>query len=258
MANVYRKKKYINYPDVEVRLSKDLEGMYDPKHLEIFVKQIRKLPKEVPVLEFVQTNEALASQDRIAKIRDLSMLAAVSKKCQIFVAYKKDETYSMGNSVGKVFSTVTTGAGETSAGLITLNSKRIKEAYADNAHFIANTIFHEILHVYGLDHSIGMPEKVKNRPVMQLGKMLPIGLSFDDRCGLKEIYQTPKKKLVCVTVNADGKYVALLNKDKPNKSQSKSLYQGSATFPYTPKGKYDVIIDGVKIKTVTIKKDVSL
>lgn len=211
-----------------------------------FVKQLDKMPKEIAKIDYkgAAVYPVANTTERIQTVRDLK--AESSEVTRIHVAYEYNETYRMGNSVGKVFAT--------NAGLILLNDVRLRQVAGDppNATYLINLIAHEILHIYGLDHASGLGILLKNRPVMNLGKFAFIGMSFDDRMGLAEYYNIRKGKRKSLTINAKGKTVGILHKDKKKWSQGKDLVNGTATFPYTKPGRYAVYIDNKKVKSVKV------
>lgn len=242
-ANLYNRKITIGYPAVEVYLSADCGTLVDLKDLRIFEKQIEKLPLEIPRIKFYQSEDTLESglQNSIDKTKALTIQSQLKNIQQIFIAYKPNETYGLGNVIGKVFAT--------NSGLILLNDQRIQQAYGYDKAFVANLIIHEILHVYGLDHANGLGSLVKNKPVMSLGKQSPIGMSFDDRAGLLENYAVTSK-MSSIPLQAQGSEAILLN---GSKSQAKNIKNGLVTFTHVPKGKYKLLVDGVQTRRINVK-----
>jgi hypothetical protein len=186
-GNVYTPKRAINFDTVEVYLSKDLATIQDIEDLKLFARRFNKLPTGIPRIEFIQSEETLEPglSNSISKSIELSSLSQEKYKMQVFIAYKTDETYGLGNVIGKVFAS--------NSGLILLNDRRIAQAYDYHEGFVINLIIHEIMHVYGLDHAIGLSKYVKDIPVMSLGKSAPVGISFDDMVALFENYDIKNK-----------------------------------------------------------------
>lgn len=242
-ANLYKRKIKIDYPQVDAYLSKDCANIVDIDDLRTFEKQIAKLPNPIPKIKFYQSDETLEPglQNSINKSKALTLESQSKNIQQVFIAYKPNETYGLGNVIGKVFAT--------NSGLVLLNDQRIKQAYDYDKGFVANLIIHEILHVYGLDHANGLGNLVANKPVMSLGKQSPIGMSFDDQAGLLENYGVTNK-MSSVSLQTDGDVAVLLG---GNKSQAKNTGNGAVTFTHVPKGNYWFIVDGVKIKKVKVK-----
>jgi hypothetical protein len=104
------------------------------------------------------------------------------------------------------------------------------------------------MHVYGLDHAIGLSKYVKDIPVMSLGKSAPMGISFDDKVALFENYDI-KNKMASISFASEAKEVILLN---GKKTQAKNTRNNQVTFTHVPKGRYWLIEDGVKIKRIKI------
>ena len=261
MANLYKNKRYIQYPKIQVGLSKSLSDLVDWQLLHKMERQIANLPVKIPRLQFYKTTETLGTDfnSKKAKAIELTVKARDEGIAQSFVAYEPDATYSLGNTVGKVWAQTLSASGKTSSGLILLNDKRIAQVSEHDRVYLANLILHEVLHIYGLAHAEGLPfTKVKNTPVMNAGKFGCLGLSYDDKVGLKEIYGTPQKRLITVEVTSSGGNVGLLNLGKKNKSQGKTLVDGKAIFTHVPKGRYSLYISNVKKKTFNLKKDISI
>ena len=246
-ANVYTPRKFIEYPSVEVHLSKDLADIVDIKNLNIFAKQINKMPVEIPRVSFHQSDETLEKENRISKAISLNVESANTGIQQIFVAYKHGEDYGLGNTIAKVYAS--------NAGLIVLNDIRLRNRQAYDYHpgFTTNAIIHEIVHIYGLNHADGLGTIVKNIPVMSLGKSAPLGMSFDDKAGLLENYNVVSKKLREVCIETNGKVVAIINKKNKELSQSKNVKDGKVLFTHVVKGKYYVLVDGVEIERIMVK-----
>ena len=242
-ANLYTKKIKIDYPTVEAYLSKDCEALVNISDLQIFEKQIAKLPVAIPRIKFYQSEETFESgfQNSIDKTRALALQSQSKNAFQIFIAYKPGQTYGLGNVIGKVFAT--------NSGLILLNDQRIQQAYDYDKGFVANLIIHEVLHIYGLDHADGLGNLVANKPVMSLGKQSPIGMSFDDIAGLLENYDVINR-MKNLTLPVDGKVVALID---GKKSQAKNSKDGIVTFTHVPQGNYWLIVDGVRVRRITVK-----
>jgi hypothetical protein len=241
-ANLYNRKIKIDYPQVDVYLSKDCANIVDMDDLRIFEKQIAKLPNPIPRIKFYQSEEILEPglQNSINKTRSLTLESQSKNIQQIFIAYQPGQTYGLGNVIGKVFAS--------NSGLILLNDIRIAQAYDYDKGFVANLIIHEVLHIYGLDHANGLGSLVKNKPVMSLGKQSPTGISFDDKAGLLENYNA-KTKMSSVSLNTNGNVVALVGK----KSQAKNAIDGSVTFTHVPSGKYKLFVDSVQIRKLVVK-----
>lgn len=242
-ANLYTPKIKIDYPTVEAYLSKDCEALVNISDLQIFEKQIAKLPVAIPRIKFYQSEETFESglQNSIDKTRELFLSSQDKGIYQIFIAYKPGQTYGLGNVIGKVFAT--------NSGLILLNDQRINQAYEYDKGFVANLIIHEVLHIYGLTHADGLGNLVVNKPVMSLGKQSPIGMSFDDIAGLLENYNVINR-MKKLTLPVDGKVVALID---GKKSQAKNSKDGIVTFTHVPQGNYWLIVDGVKIKRIQVR-----
>jgi len=242
-ANLYTPKATIEYPTIEAYLSKDCEALVNMSDLQVFERQIAKLPIAIPRIKFIQSEETFESglQNSINKTRELFLSSQNKGIYQIFIAYKPGQTYGLGNVIGKVFAT--------NSGLILLNDQRINQAYEYDKGFVANLIIHEVLHIYGLAHADGLGNLVVNKPVMSLGKQSPIGMSFDDIAGLLENYDVINR-MKNLTLPVDGKVVALVN---GKKSQAKNSKDGIVTFTHVPQGNYWLIVDGVKIKRIQVR-----
>ena len=256
MANIYKRRLYIQEESVCIALSESLYELVDHKLLNKAIKQINKLPKPIPkITGFIKAVGAPlenTTDAKIQKTRDLVALTSETGIMQVHVAYEPGEKYGLGNSVGRVYAT--------NSGVILLNDVRLKQVAGElvDAIYLVNLIIHELLHVYGIDHAAGLGTLVKNRPVMNAGKFAYVGLSFDDKAGLFENYFVPKRKRVEVTINSveSGSRVALINKQKNKLSQGKNLVNNTATFTHVPKGKYLVYINEQKAsKTIAINKD---
>jgi hypothetical protein len=242
-GNLYSPKATIEYPTIEAYLSKDCEALVNMSDLQIFEKQIAKLPIVIPRIKFYQSQETFESgfQNSIDKTKALALQSQSKNTFQIFIAYKPGQTYGLGNVIGKVFAT--------NSGLILLNDQRINQAYEYDKGFVANLIIHEVLHTYGLGHADGLGNLVLNKPVMSLGKQSPIGMSFDDIAGLLENYDVINR-MENLTLPVDGKVIALID---GKKSQAKNSKDGIVTFTHVPKGNYWLIVDGIKIKRIIVK-----
>lgn len=242
-ANLYKRKIKIDYPQVDAYLSKDCADIVDMDDLRTFEKQIAKLPNSIPRIKFYQSEETFESgfQNSIDKTRALTLESQSKNAFQIFIAYKPNETYGLGNVIGKVFAT--------NSGLILLNDQRIQQAYEYDKGFVANLIIHEVLHIYGLAHADGLGNLVLNKPVMSLGKQSPIGMSFDDIAGLLENYNVINR-MGNLTLPVDGKVAALID---GKKSQAKNSKDNIVTFTHVPQGNYWLIVDGEKIRKVKVR-----
>lgn len=212
------------------------------------VAQLDAMPKEIAKLDYkgASVYAVANSSERIQTVRDLKAEQDASGTYRIHVAYEPGNSYRMGNSVGKVFATNT--------GLILLNDVRLKQVAGDlpDAIYLINLILHEILHVYGIDHASGFDIKIRNRPVMNIGKFGFIGMNFDDRMGLAEYYNIRKGKRKTLTINVQGNNVLILNKDKRKFSQGKNIKDGQAIFPYTKPGRYFIYVNGDKKRSVKV------
>lgn len=246
-ANLYKRKISIPYPTVEVYLSDDCRNLVSLEDLEIFARQINRMPSGIPRISFYQTDETLGTSfnNRLAKSRELTLESIAENTQYIFVAYKVGEKYGLGNTIGTVWATNT--------GLILLNDVRITEAYGYDRELVTNLIIHEILHVYGLDHATGVTSQfVKNTSVMNLGKSGKIGMSFDDKAGLLENYGI-ENEMRNFEYATNGRIVTLLGKTKKKHTQGKRVVDGLVNFTHVPKGVYLVYVDGIKEKRVNIK-----
>lgn len=246
-ANLYKRKIIIPYPSVEVYLSDDCRELVNLEDLEIFAKQINRMPSGIPRISFYQTDETLGTSfnDRLAKSRELTLESIAENTQHVFVAYKVGEKYGLGNTVGTVWAT--------NAGLILLNDVRIAEAYDYDRELVTNLIIHEVLHIYGLDHASGVTSQfVKNTSVMNLGKDGKIGMNFDDRAGLLENYGI-QNKMKDFSYETDGRIVTLLGKTKRKHTQGKRVVDGLVNFTHVPNGVYLVYVDGIEEKRVRVK-----
>lgn len=259
MGNIFSKRKYINYELVLVHLSDSLSDIVRWKYLRKIEKQINKMPQPIPRIKFVEDCGALENSfdAKRSKSGSLISLAKETNVAQIFVAYEPGETYSIGNTVGRVWDQTANSKGETPSGLILLNDKRLQQVSAGDDIYLANLILHEVLHVYGLAHAKGMVGfEVRNQPVMNLGKFGYVGLSHDDRAVLKENYEVPVRgKNITVTIKTNGDSIGLFNRDNSIKSQGKELRNGVATFTHLKQGKYTIYVDGIKVKNQTLRKN---
>mgnify|MGYP000173914446 CR=1 FL=1 len=255
MANLHKRKFTIEQSEIDIRFSQSLWDSIDHKKLQRVFKGINKLPTGIPKIRevFAATDPILknTATDKIAKVKSLFKETDQIGVFQVHIAYEPGETYSLGNTVGRVFAIP--------GGLILLNDQRIKQVAGERIDptYLVNLILHELLHAYGVDHARGLPfHKVKNTPVMNIGKFGKLGLAQDDIAGLRERYNVPKRNRVTLTINTtQGDRVGLVNKDKNARSQGKNVIKGQAVFPQLHKGKYDVYIEDRKTKIVTVKKD---
>lgn len=257
MANLYKKKRRMIHSTVKVMLCNELKPFVNTDYLKKIEKQMKKLPGDIPELKFVFSDDAIENTFDAKRAKIAELLTNATNQGQIFVSYKPGEKYSLGNTVGQVWGQTVTGNGEVSTGLILLNEPRMEQVSGHHHIYVVNLILHEVLHVLGLDHASGITPNmsVKNMAVMNLGKFSHVGLSYDDKAGLKENYDLPTHKQVQLTINASGGNVAIINKKQKNKSQGKWLINSTATFTHVKKGKYIIYVDGNKTKTITVKKD---
>lgn len=254
MANLHKRQFTIKENKIDITLSQSLWDIVDHGKLQKVCEQINKLPVEIPKVSTVWYPSSHALENtaaaKIAKVQELSDKTQTIGRFQVYVAYEPGETYSLGNTVGRVFSLP--------SGLILLNDKRLKQVAGDpiDPTYLVNLILHELIHIYGVDHALGLPfNKIKNTPVMNAGKFGKLGLAQDDIAGLRERYNVPQRKRVTLTVNSSADRIGLVNKEKNARSQGKKVTNGQAIFPQLHKGKYIIYQDDVKIKTITIKKD---
>lgn len=259
MANIYKRRISIRFDKVCITLSASLYKIVNKQMLEKAIKQINKLPAPIPKITGYKKDKGEPLENdhgtKIQKVRDLVAASSATRVQQVHIAYEPGEKYSLGNSVGRVFAS--------NGGLIVLNDVRLKQVAGEPPHetYLVNLIIHELLHVYGIDHAAGLgffinnKPFLRNRPVMNAGKFAFVGMSQDDIAGMRENYAVPQRKRVTLTVNAPSGHVGLIHKDKKKHSQGKTIRDGVAIFPQLKKAKYDVYLNGVKKKTVTVKKD---
>jgi hypothetical protein len=125
----------------------------------------------------------------------LNVINYATQNNLIIVLYKEGETYGLGNRVANAsFVTANINGSNVHAGLIRINDIRLQQViggrddgYALN--YIANVTWHEVGHLFGLDHT----DKRRGRPLMlsagKFSKLKNLGLSLDDKKGLREIYK---------------------------------------------------------------------
>lgn len=262
MSNLYAKRRKMIYKLVNVRLCQELKPFINTSYLRKIEQQMKKLPGDIPEIKFSFKDNAIDNDfdAKRAKISELLNQADILKKGQIFVSYKPNEKYSLGTKAGQVWGQTVTGSGTVTTGLILLNEPMVEQLSGHHHIYVVNLILHEVLHVLGLDHASGITPQmgVENMAVMNLGKFSYVGLSHDDRAGLKENYEVKSTKAIKVTVNTNGNNIALINKNQRVKSQGKHLINNSATFTHVKKGKYFIYVDGNKIKTITLEKDTTI
>lgn len=243
----------IDEEEILVTVSTSLYNVIDHDLLKQAFIQINRLPKVPKLLLQVYKEDypVAVFKDRIQTVRNLKEETKLDpdNRHRIHVAYEPGQSYRIGNSVGKVFAT--------NAGLILLNDVRLKQVAGDppDPIYFVNLVIHEILHIYGLDHASGLGVLVRNGSVMNLGKFGFVGLSHDDKMGLLEYYESPKRKRVEVIIEATGVNVGLLNRDKKKFSQGKNIEDGKAVFTHVKKGRYSIYINGNKVKNFKANKD---
>lgn len=253
MANLYKRQFTIKEPEIIISFSESLSQIINIQLFDKMIKQIKKLPKPIPKIRNFYTNNIKLDNAGFAKIqmvRDLKDDTENTGYFRVHVAYEPGESYSLRNTVGRVFGLP--------SGLILLNDVRLKQVAGNpiDPTYLVNLILHELLHIYGIDHASGLPfNEVKNTPVMNAGKFGKLGLSQDDIAGLRERYEVKPGKRVCLTVNASPGRIGLVNIEKNARSQGKLVMEGKAIFPQLHKGKYHVYHNDVKVKTVTVNKD---
>lgn len=231
-ANLYKRPFKIEEPGVSITIP----SIINQDYFKQVVKQLNSLPEGIPkiVEVLIDNGEPLEDgfQAKFAKSKDLIERTEQTGIQHVYVAYNNGETYSLGNSVGRVFATNT--------GLILLNDLRLKEITGvdTNQVYLVNVILHELLHIYGLDHASGLYNLVKNTPVMNLGKFGRLGMSHDDIAGLRENYNINPGKRRSVTINAPGGNIGLVG--KRSRAQGKEIRGGTATFPQLKRGRYKV------------------
>jgi hypothetical protein len=252
MANIYKKKQLITQSKVFVTLSPELWNIVNKAKLKKVIRQINSLPKPIPKIQDITSRDLIVAnttQSKIQVTKDLSDKTIATGVMHIHIAYQPNEKYGLGNSIGRVFAT--------NSGLIILNDVRLREVAGNppNPTYLINLIFHEILHVYGIDHSGGLPfNRVKNTPIMNAGKFGFDGLSGDDIAGLRENYDVKIGKRVSLDIKANGSVIGLLNRENNFESQGKNLVAGGAVFPQLMPARYDIYVDDIKVKAINLRK----
>ena len=208
-------------------------------------KILGKFPK-LPFKLFFQCSEVPAFTD-MNKALDF-----VRGTKSVFVNYKPGHDFKMGNRIANASTTKSGASTKSHSGLVRINDIRLQQATGGDTTFLANIIVHELLHCLGIDHASALADEkgfvTKNRPIMVSGKSHPLGLSYDDKQGIKERYSLPKRKLRTVIIHVKGKQAVLKNLDKPAQSVGKNIVDGKVEIPYVKPGRYSIVVDRATLK----------
>lgn len=252
-ANLYRDSIKIRYDEIDITLSDSLYNLINHQKLKQAVNQINKLPINVPKIRKISTENgkplADTFKDKINKVFQLSFKSKDLQIMQVHVAYEPNENYGLSLGVAEVWATNT--------GLILINDKRLKQVAGEpvNQNYLVNTIIHELLHIYGLDHAT-IDIKTKNVPVMNLGKFAPVGLSHDDIAGLLEKYDVTRRNRKTLTVFAKkGSVVVVQDMRKKTRTQGKIVKDEAVVFPQVLRGRYWIYENGEKIGRVKLNRN---
>lgn len=246
MANLH-KYKYVE-DEVTLLLCKELGGADVEALIETILGQFPALPFKV---YFEMSDQKAFAPDK--QIQALNFISG--RKC-FFVQWKPGQDYKLGTRVANSTSTKSSKGSHT--GLCRINDIRLQQTSAGNPIYLANVIVHEFMHMLGIDHPTAFYYKdkegknqamVRKFPIMVAGKFT-LGLSYDDKQGLRERYETRRGKTRTVTIKTDAsaKQAVLFNRDKPNQSVGKNLVNGQAIIPYVKPGNYWLVIDRLKSK----------
>lgn len=248
MANLH-KHKWVE-DECNVELPPELVEAY-PKIYNLVSKVLKQISKQTPFKINLHISKVAAKS-----MTPWEALNYAGGRKTIYTMYVPGEDYSLWTRIANATTTKSGNGTKAHSGLIRINDKRLQEATGGDNVFLANIIGHEVLHILGIDHCSRISNEygfiTKNRPIMVSGKAYPLGLSYDDKQGLKQQYKRMRRNVSEVTVKANGKQVVLENLDQPRFSVGKDLADGQMTMTHVKPGKYAIVVDQRTLKKCKI------
>jgi len=167
---------------VEKRLTIILPASLDDpkliKRIKFIAMQIRK---NVPFKVSVRIRESGAF------ISLYDELTFATEEKAVVVLYTPGETFGLGTRVANAGFIASNGGNNVHASLVRINDLRYQTVTdGGDITYLANLIGHEVGHAVGLDHASSTK---KPRPIMSIGKFGKVGLTRDDKKGLRKVYR---------------------------------------------------------------------